>query len=312
MAAFLIFGKEKIGRPLKYLILGANGLIGQQFVRLCNEKGIDCVGTRYSRGAEELIAFNQLEFDKIPKLFDEVSPTVVANSIGLSGGVNFCENNPGIGRKYHVEATKVMVDWCRQTGAVFVYISTDYVFDGKNPPYKEEDRTNPLNLYGKLKLEGECYIRENLNRYVIARTTNVFAWDPETQTPNFLMHFIDTLKEKDSIKVPAFLYGNPTHAGDLAAGIIDLIEKEKYGLYHIVGSENISRYDWAIKLMETVGLKGKTIEKSEIPPANMVPRPLHSHLDTGKFRKVSPIKLRNVVEGLQLFVNEMKKSIVRI
>jgi dTDP-4-dehydrorhamnose reductase len=297
---------------MKYLILGANGLIGQHFVRLCKKKGIDYVGTRYSREGEGLIPFNQLEFAGIPVFFDEVSPTVVVNSIGLAGGVNFCEENPGIGRRYHVDATKIMADWCRQNRAVFVYISTDYVFDGKNPPYKEDDRTNPLNLYGELKLEGEQYIRANLETYVIARTTNVYGWDPETKTPNFLMHLMNTLKEKDSIKVPGFLYGNPTYVGDLAGGITGLIEKQYYGLFHIVGSENINRYDWALKLVEMVGLKGKAIEKIEIPPANMVPRPLLSHLDTGKFRKVSNKRLHNVEEGLRLFVKEIQSPIVRV
>jgi glycosyltransferase involved in cell wall biosynthesis len=159
-----------------------------------------------------------------------------------------------------------------------------------------------LNLYGKLKLEGEQYIRANLEHYVIARTTNVFAWDPETQTPNFLMHLVNTLKENDRIKVPGFLYGNPTYAGDLAAGIMDLIAHKHYGLYHIVGSEYINRYDWAVKCIEMAGIKGKTIEKIETPPADMVPRPLKSHLDTGKFRQVSNIKLHNVEEGLKIFI----------
>lgn len=290
---------------MKYLILGANGLIGQQFVRLCKEKGFEYVGTRYSREAAGLIPFNQLEFEKISKIFDEVSPKVVINTIGLAGGVDFCQENPGIGRKYHVEATKVMVDWCRQNGALFVYLSTDYVFDGKNPPYKEEDETNPLNLYGKLKLESEHYILENLERCIIARTTNVFGWDPETKTPNFLMHLINTLKERESTKVAAFLFGNPTYAGDLAAGIMDLIKNKNYGLYHIVGAGYINRYEWAVKLLAIVGLKGKTFEKIEKPPSNMVPRPLKSNLDTSKFRKVSKIKLHKVEEGLKLFKKDM-------
>jgi len=291
---------------MKYLILGANGLIGRHFVRLCKEKGIDYLGTRYSRESEGLIPFNQLEFARIPVFFDEVSPTVVVNGIGLAGGVNFCEENPAIGREYHVDATKIMVDWCRRNSAVFVYISTDYVFDGENPPYKEEDETNPLNLYGRLKLEGEQYTRANLERYVIARTTNVFGWDPETKTPNFLMSLMDMLKDKDIIKVPGFLYGNPTYVGDLASGIMDLIEKQHYGLYHIVGSENINRFDWALKLVGMIGLKGKTLERIDTPPVDMVPRPLRSHLDTGKFRKVSNVKLHDVEEGLKLFIDEMQ------
>jgi dTDP-4-dehydrorhamnose reductase len=289
----------------KYLILGANGLIGRQFARLCKEKGIDYTGTRYSRADDHLIRFDQLDFDNIPVLFDHLSPTVVINAVGLAGGVNFCQENPETGRKYHVDAVKIMVDWCRRNDAAFFYVSTDYVFDGTNPPYKEEDQTHPLNLYGKLKLEGEHYIQQHLDRYVIARTTNVFGWDPGTQTPNFLMHLYNTLKEKDTIKVPSFLFGNPTYAGDLAAGVMDLMEKEKYGLYHIVGPGYINRYDWAMKCLEMADIKGKTIEKLEHPPADMVPRPLQSHLDTTKFRNASAVKMHDVDEGLRLFVGAM-------
>jgi dTDP-4-dehydrorhamnose reductase len=98
---------------------------------------------------------------------------------------------------------------------------------------------------------------------------------------------VDMLKDKDIIKVPGFLYGNPTYVGDLASGIMDLIEKQHYGLYHIVGGENINRYDWALMLAGMIGLKGKVLERIDTPPAGMVPRPLRSQLDTGKFRKVS-------------------------
>lgn len=293
---------------MKYLILGANGLIGQHFVRLCKEKGIDYVGTRYSREDEGLIPFNQLEFDRIPVFFDEVTPTVLVNGIGLAGGVNFCEENPGTGRKYHVDATKIMVDWCRQNNVVFVYISTDYVFDGKNPPYKEDDQTNPLNLYGKLKLEGEQYIRANLERYVIARTTNVYGWDPETQTPNFLMYLYQTLGEGKHFKAPSFLWGNPTYARDLAKAILELIDKKHWGLFHIVGSGYINRYNWAIKFCELAGLDKEKIIEVKTPLENMIPRPLLSNLNTGKIRQILETKLHDVDEGLELLVKEMKKK----
>ena len=127
------------------MILGANGLIGQQFVALCREKDIPWTGTRYSREGDGLIPFNLMELDRMPRILDDVSPTVLINATGLSGGVNFCETNPETGYVYHVESTKVMVDWCKENNAAYAFISTDYVFDGRNPPYKENDPVNPLN-----------------------------------------------------------------------------------------------------------------------------------------------------------------------
>lgn len=293
---------------IKYMILGANGLIGRQFARLCDEQNIPWVGTRYSREANGLIHFDLMELDRMPAVLDDVSPTVLINATGLAGGVNFCQDNPGTGTVYHVESTKVMADWCKKNNAAYAFISTDYVFDGKNPPYKENDPVNPLNLYGKYKLQAEQYIRTHLERYVIARTTNVFGWDPLTQTPNFLMFLFQTLAQKDTMKVPAFLYGNPTYAGDLAAGITDLIQKENFGLYHIVGPENINRYHWATLCLEMSGLTGKTLERIDTPPPNMVPRPLHSNLDTTKFQQASKVKLHNVRQGLEIFVSHLNQD----
>ena len=291
---------------MKYLILGANGLIGQQFVGLCKKRVIDYVGTRYSREVDHLKKVNFLEPESLTAALDEVSPPVVLNCVNLAGGVNFCENNPELARKLHVDATKVLVDWCVQKDAVFAFFSTDYVFDGKNPPYKEDDETGPLNLYGQLKLESEHYIQQEMERYIITRTTNVYGWDPETPTPNFLMYLYQTLREGKTFKTPSFLFGNPTYAEDLAKAVLELIDKKTYGLYHIVGSGYINRYDWAIKFCEMAGLDKEKIIEVKDPPENMVPRPLLSNLNTEKARTILETKLHDVDKGLQLLKEEMK------
>jgi len=293
---------------MTYMILGANGLIGGQFVKLCEAKGLDYVGTRYSRAGGDFLEVNFQEPGKLKALLNKVSPSVVVNCVNLAGGVNFCEENPVLARTLHVDSVKVLVDWCARNEADFVFFSTDYVFDGKNPPYREGDKTGPLNLYGKLKLESELYIKEHADGYVIARTTNVFGWDPDTPTPNFLMYLYQTLREGKPFKVPSFLYGNPTYVGDLVSAVHELLDRGSYGLYHIVGSGYINRYEWALKFCEMAGLdKGKIVEVKE-PPASMVPqRPLLSHLNTERVSKVIKTKLHGVDEGLQLLINEMKK-----
>jgi dTDP-4-dehydrorhamnose reductase len=295
---------------MTYIILGANGLIGQQFVKLCKEKGIDSVGTRYSREKGNLRKIDFLEPGHLQEALEELcpAPAVVVNCVNLAGGVNFCEDNPELARKLHVDAAKQIVDWCLQKKAVFVNFSTDYVFDGKNPPYKEDDETGPLNLYGQLKLESEIYIKEQMKRYIIARTTNVFGWDPDTPTPNFLMYLYQTLGEGKTFNTPSFLLGNPTYAEDLTKAVLELIDKEQFGLFHIVGSGYINRYDWAIKFCEMARLDKDKIIEVKNPPENIVPRPFHSNLNTDKVSKIIETKLHGVDEGLQLLMNEMKKG----
>lgn len=295
---------------MTYLVLGANGLIGQQFIKVCKEKGIDRVGTRYSREKGNLRNIDFLEPEHLQEALGELcpAPAVVVNCVNLAGGVNFCEDNPELARKLHVDAVKQIVDWCLQKKAVFVYFSTDYVFDGKNPPYKEDDETGPLNLYGQLKLESEIYIKERMERYIIARTTNVFGWDPDTPTPNFLMYLYQTLREGKTFNTPSFLLGNPTYAEDLAKAVLELIDKKQFGLFHIVGSGYINRYDWAIKFCRMAGLDKDKIIEVKNPPENIVPRPFLSNLNIEKVSKIIETKLHGVDEGLQLLMNEMKNA----
>ena len=293
---------------MKYLILGANGLIGKEFVKLCEEKGVEYVGTRYSRAKGDYREVNFQEPGALAAVLDEVSPAVVVNCVNLAGGVNFCEENHGLARTLHVDSVKVIVNWCARNDAEFVFFSTDYVFDGKNPPYKENDKTGPLNLYGKLKLESENYIREKMERYLIVRTTNMYGWDPETVTPNFLMYLYQTLEEGKSFNAPSFLFGNPTYAPDLVKAVMDLLRKQIFGLFHIVGNGYIDRYDWALKFCDRLGLDREKINEISSPPSHMVPRPLKSNLDAKKFRNVSDVNLSNVDEGLDMFYEAWKAN----
>jgi len=289
---------------MRTLILGGNGLIGRQFVNICETQGREYTATCFSRCEEGLVHFDHMDFQTLPRFFDKVKPQLVIDAVGLAGGVNYCEENPELGRKYHIDATQHKVSWCKENGAAFIFISTDYVFDGENPPYRESDAVNPLNLYGRYKLEAEQLIARELEKYIIARTTNVFGWDPGTRTPNFLMHLLRTLEKQDSMKVPSFLWGNPTYVVDLALGIDDLARQGAYGLYHIVGPGYINRYEWAKAAVQAFGLSNKTIEEQKDPPSGMIPRPLQSNLDTTKYNNTSSIKLPTIETGLKRFTNE--------
>jgi dTDP-4-dehydrorhamnose reductase len=183
------------------------------------------------------------------------------------------------------------------------------VFDGKNAPYNEEDKTNPLNLYGKLKLDSEKWITNQVSKQLIVRTTNVFGWDPKTATPNYMMNLYRAIEENKQFNAPSFLWGNPTYVDDLSSAIIELCEKEMTGIFHVVGSSFINRYDWALKACEIAGWNKSLIKEIIDAPENMVPRPLKSNLSTDKFRNLCKTKLNDVNKGLELFVKSMNENI---
>jgi dTDP-4-dehydrorhamnose reductase len=290
-----------------YLILGANGLIGQQFVKILEGNNTSFVGTGNSREGKNLVKLDILDDETVRSLLDQVSPSVVLDCVGLAGGVDFCERNSELGRKFYVDSTRTLVEWCKKKGSALFFISTDCVFDGTNPPFSENDEPNPLNFYGKFKLESENFIKKNLKEYVIARTTFVFGWDPFTLTPNFLMQLYRGLQENHEIKVPSFLFGTPTLARDLAATVFLLLSAGKYGLYHIVGKSYMNRYEWALKFCNRLGFDMSRILEDRFPGRDMVPRPFHSHLNTEKLDRAVDYAMSDVDRGLEIFVNEMKR-----
>lgn len=291
--------------PKNYLVLGANGLIGRD-IRKQLEGDYKWLGTYNKRKEQGLIKADITSNNDLKRIFELANPNCVINCANLAGGVNFCESNPDLARKFHFDANVKIGELCNRYKARMVLISSDYVFDGENQPYNEDDPKNPLNVYGKMKLRAEEWMEEHLTQYTIVRTTNVFGWDPLTKTPNFIMGLYRKLSEGETVNVPSYLWGNPTYVDDLANAIIELTEKGINDVFHVVGSSYINRYDWALKLCDVLGIDRRYVVEDKRQIQNSVPRPLKSNLNTDKFRKVCETQLHIVDEGLQMFVDEMK------
>lgn len=288
------------------LVIGANGLVGARLLNALAKEGITAEGTSYKRQKPGLKRLDILNAKESEAFFSKASYRVVFNCANLAGGVDFCQSHPEAAAAFHLHATRTLGNFCKKIDAAFVFISSDYVFDGtKNAPYLEDDRPNPLNLYGSLKLMAEEWIKANLKKYVIIRTTNVFGWDPETVTANYIMNLYRTVKSLRPFNAPSYLWGNPTYVGDLAEGIAELYRTGSRGIFHIVGKSAIDRYDWAQKACGVFGLDGSLIKEVKDPPANMIPRPLRSLLNTDKFTSNYRTALHDVSGGLKLMRSEM-------
>jgi len=293
--------------PQKYLVFGANGLIGRAVGKQLEGK-YDWFGTYYKRKESGLIKLDITSVDNLKEIFDEIKPSCVINCTNLAGGVDFCESHPSLAEKFHLEANIAIGELCEKYDARMVLISTDYVFDGENAPYKEDDEPNPLNTYGRLKLEAEKLLINNVAKHTIVRTTNVFGWDPKTATPNYMMSLYRTIKDNKEFRAPSFLWGNPTYIGDLASAIVELCSIEMNGVFHVVGSSFINRYDWARKACRIAGWDESLVIEMNNIPDNMVPRPLKSNLDTRKFRNLCKTELSDVDKGIKSFVENIDEE----
>lgn len=286
---------------MKFLVLGGNGLVGKELQSILTQKGYPFVATYRNNNTEGKVVADITNAEQLAQVFNDVKPTVVINAVNLAGGVDYCENNPDIAHQHHFLANKNIADLALQHNAKFVMISTDYVFDGTKPPYSEDDEPNPLNVYGKEKLAAERYMLDTVSNSLVCRTTNVFGWDPNTKTPNYLIGIYPKLQAGERVNAPSFLQGNPTYANDLAGAIVALVEKEATGIYNVVGPECINRYQWATRFCEIMGLDATLLNNIEAPPANMVPRPLQSNLKIDKLLAATHYPMKGVEEGLQAF-----------
>jgi dTDP-4-dehydrorhamnose reductase len=235
-----------------------------------------------------------------------MQPDVIIHTAALTN-VDYCENHQKEAWKINVEGTKNIVEKCMEINAKLVYISSDYIFDGNSGPYKEDANPNPINFYGATKLEGEKLV-SSLPHYLIIRTTWVF--DCNFDEKNFAIRLVNNLKNGLQVKVPNDQFGNPTLARNLADAIIELISKNKNGIYNIVGLNRLSRYEFALKLANTFGFDKKLILGVTTEQLSQIAkRPKLAGLIPDKVQKeLKNTKLLSLDEAIEIFKEDVMKK----
>tara|TARA_R110002072_G_scaffold1989_3_gene16454 strand:- start:17418 stop:18311 length:894 start_codon:yes stop_codon:yes gene_type:complete len=281
----------------KSLVIGANGLVGQNFMDILSASGREVVGTCFSRSHEQFKKLDILNKAEISQLFEEVSPDEVYFCANFPGGVNRCEDEREQATRFHLDSVKNIVSECKKLNSKLIFISTDYVFADSKEPVEEDHERNPLNVYGDLKAKAEDYIQENLTRFLSIRTTNIYGLDLKTKTPNYFMQIFSKLKNNEKVKTSSQMYGTPTPAKGLAQSILLLVDKDVSGIFHIVGPEYVNRYEWALEIAKEFGFDQKLIENV---PANTggCKRPLNLRLSTSKIKNTVPFNILGLKEEL--------------
>lgn len=185
----------------------------------------------------------------------------------------------------NVHATRTLARACRQAGAKMVYISTDYVFDGRgSSPWVPDDKSfAPLNVYGQSKLEGELAVASELDRFFVVRTAWVFGLNGR----NFIRTMIRVGKTHESVRVVNDQIGTPTYTKDLSRLLADMIETEKYGFYHATNEGGyVSWYDFCVEFYRQYGLNTKVIPvTTQEYGKSIAARPFNSRLDKSKLKE---------------------------
>jgi dTDP-4-dehydrorhamnose reductase len=294
---------------MNILILGGSGLVGGNFIRILKQnKNHRWLATHYTYETPDTFFFDTLDPEcHQDQRISSFKPDVVIHTGALTH-VDLCEKEPDKSYALTVNSTKNALNIARRNNASFVYISTDYVFDGKSGPYMESDKVQPVSVYGKHKLEAEQLVENSGIDSIIIRITNVYG--DELRGKNFVSRIVDMAKKRESKKLtlPYDQYASPVNAYDVARATMQLIDNNIFGLFHISSTDYMNR----VQLAQTV-LSFYPENKLEILPidtktlAQAAPRPLQGGLKSAKFLKQFPdFKFGNLCQYLNLLVQTEK------
>lgn len=217
-------------------------------------------------------------------------PDAIVHAAALTK-VDYCEDHADDAQDVNVGGTENVVR--AAGGARVVYLSTEYVFDGKSGPYAEDDPPNPLSVYARTKYEGELAARQ-AKRWTIVRTTVVYTWRPGSR--NFLMQVLDG----KPMRVPNDQISNPTLTENLAGAISELVERGLDGIFNVVGADRVDRHAFALRIARRFGLDEKlyaSVATEEL--RQRAPRPLSAGLRIDKARRTLGTRLLTLDDSLE-------------
>lgn len=291
---------------MKVLVIGASGLVGSHCLDYFTEKQMSVLGTHLNFKTDNTLFFDPLHKDGFDFLENNnFLPNIIIHCGALTN-VDYCEENDIESYNLTVESTKVIVNYCKNRNVKLIYISTDYIFDGTNGPYTENASPNPINVYGKHKLEAELIV-QNLNNYIIARITNVYG--EEERSKNFIAHLLNLIKSKidKTFNLPYDQFATPVYARDIARMLYLLISDNKEGIYNLSSTDYYNRFQLANKVKsyfsETDHLNLNPISTKSLE--QKAKRPLLGGLLNNKFITEYPeFELTNV----DAFILKIKKN----
>ncbi len=254
----------------RVLITGANGLVGQELVRIMSrDPEYDVLATgrdaspRFSGRSCGYAPLDVTESEDVARLFQDFTPTVVINCAAMTQ-VDDCEKQRDACWKINAESVEHLAKQCFKIGAHLIQVSTDFVFDGNEGPYREEARPNPLSFYGKSKQASENAARgAGLEKWSIARTVLVYGTGENLSRSNFALWVIEKLSNGEAIHVVTDQFRTPTYAPDLAAGIERVARYGKSGIFHLSGREFVSVFDFAHTVAEVFDLDASLVKPTD-------------------------------------------------
>jgi len=285
------------------VVTGASGLLGASVLRSAVELGWETVGLCHQhviRDPAIRVATVDLTDDSATrKLLFDLRPDAIVHCAAATN-VDWCEDNPQQAEAINVQASAVLAETAATLNAGFVYVSTDAVFDGKKGNYAETDEPAPLNVYASSKLAGE---RETLRRNPSAMLVrvNIYGWNAQNKE-SLAEWALRRLEEGRDVPGFTDVFFTPILVNDLVPVLFAMLQQELTGLYHVVGSERISKFEFARRVAAAFGFDPARVTPCQVRDMNLrAARPLDVSLNAEKIRIALRRSMPDVDSGLSEF-----------
>lgn len=278
---------------MRILIIGGSGLLGKKLLKLLSYDH-EVGGAYNTRSCENCKHLDITDRTAVEQFIDFYQPDVLIHTAAIANA-DQCEENKELCWKINVGGTKNLVEICKRYGVKFVYISSDYIFNGNNGQYTEQSKPKPTNFYGITKLEGERIITEELIDYILIRPTILYGYNDESDKETFVSYVRKKVKN-GVVEVDNYIKKYPILIDDVAILIKNLLEKGERGVFHICGKDEATRYEWALRIADVFNL-----DKSKIIPIKKqysVHRPYNVQLTSSKIGNLR-VNVSSLNDGLK-------------
>lgn len=289
---------------MRAIVVGGSGQIGGWLLRTLVERGHEAIGTYNTVEGPGLTHLDGADLDASSRWVAAQKPDVVFYPAGFTW-VDGCERDPAKSRSANLDQPLNLARAAAESGAKFVYFSTDYVFDGKAGPYTEASPTNALSVYGQSKLDAEIALADALgDRVLTVRTSWVFG--PEGQGKNFSYQLAKALSAGKTLECPSDQISSPSYGPDVARAVVSLVELGQSGLIHVAGPEVMDRVEFAKGIARGFGLDPSLIVgKTTLELGQVVPRPLNGGLATPRLDALFPGLMRPLADSMVDFMAKL-------
>ena len=287
----------------RVFVTGGTGLLGSTL--LCTASKEFELTASYNkntmimeRGRTSFVQMDIADKAMVFNVFDEAKPEVLIHTAAIAN-VDYCETHKEEARRVNVVGTANLLDACDKHGTKMIFTSTNAVFDGEHAPYSEEDEPNPINYYGKTKLEAEALVRKRGAKHAVARLMTMYGWNNPGERQNLVTWLLSRLTKGEVVHMVDDIYNNHLSVENCADALWAIVRRDKAGIYHIAGGNCISTYELALKTAEVFELDKTLIKrvKSDFFKA-VAPRPKNTCYTTNKMKKELGVRPLRVREGL--------------